>query len=227
MDLIRKAGAARLSNRITGNPRGVIFLGGDIHVGGIYDITVSKPSFKTSCLISSGISKEAGRDFLIGVFVDEDFDIAPGIHANLRTFVNDFSFGVIHAIPTGAGAKILGPITIGAGARVGANSVVINSVAQHRTVVGIPGKVVQVKESGELNPYGVDLNHHLIPDPVADAITCLLDRIRLLEEAVGKGGCLPGGENIEDECFDCGARDVCENHDRIQAAKAARQEVNV
>ena len=108
--LIRKVGAARLSNRISKNPRGVIFLGGDIHVGGIYDITVSKPSFKTSCLISSGISKEAGRDFLIGVFVDEDFDIAPGIHANLRTFVNDFIFRVIHAIPTGAGAKILGSV---------------------------------------------------------------------------------------------------------------------
>jgi serine O-acetyltransferase len=95
-------------------------------------------------------------------------------------------------------------------------------VPQHKTVVGIPGKVVKVSETGELNPYGVDLNHHLIPDPVAGAITCLLDRIRLLEEALGRGGCLPGGEQIEDECFDCGARDVCDNHDSIHAAKRER-----
>ena len=131
-----------------------------------------------------------------------------------------------HSVVVGAGAKILGPITIGAGAKVGANSVVIKNVPQHKTVVGIPGKVVQVQESAELNPYGVDLNHHLIPDPVAGAITCLLDRIRLLEEAVGKGGCLPGGENIEDECFDCGARDVCENHDHIHAVKGERKQGN-
>jgi serine O-acetyltransferase len=129
-----------------------------------------------------------------------------------------------HNVVVGAGAKILGPITLGTGVKVGANSVVINSVPQHRTVVGIPGKVVQVKESGELNPYGVDLNHHLIPDPVAGAISCLLDRIRLLEEALGKG-CIPGGEHIEDECYDCGARDVCENHDRIHADRERRVEM--
>jgi serine O-acetyltransferase len=131
-----------------------------------------------------------------------------------------------HNVIVGAGAKILGPITLGVGVKVGANSVVIKNVPQHKTVVGIPGKVVQVAESGELNPYGVDLNHHLIPDPVADAISCLLDRIRLLEEALGTGGCLPGGQNIEDECFDCGARDVCENHDRIHAAKRPQMGMN-
>lgn len=131
-----------------------------------------------------------------------------------------------HSVVVGAGAKILGPITLGAGVKVGANSVVIKSVPQHKTVVGIPGKVVQMQESGELNPYGVDLNHHLIPDPVAGAISCLLDRIRLLEEAVGKGGCLPGGEHVEDECYDCGARDVCENHDRIHPKQSPYMEMN-
>lgn len=116
-----------------------------------------------------------------------------------------------HGVVVGAGAKILGPITLGANAKVGANSVVIKNVPAHKTVVGIPAKVVQSKEQGTLNPYGVDLNHHLIPDPVAGAISCLLDRIRHLELELGKVGCIPGGEQLDDECYDCEARDVCDD----------------
>jgi len=110
----------------------------------------------------------------------------------------------------GAGAKILGPITLGAGSKVGANSVVIRNVPERQTVVGIPGKVVQVDTVASDNPHGIDLNHHLIPDPVAGAIACLLDRIRLLEDRLGMHGCIPGGEAVEDECDDCEARQVCE-----------------
>ena len=103
-------------------------------------------------------------------------------------------------VVVGAGAKILGPITIGANAKVGANSVVIKDVPDHKTVVGIPAKIVQNKVTSELNPYGVDLNHHLIPDPVAGAINCLLARIRLLEQELGKGGCLLAGAHPADGC---------------------------
>nr|P23145.1 RecName: Full=Probable serine acetyltransferase; Short=SAT [Azotobacter chroococcum (strain mcd 1)]AAA22162.1 serine acetyltransferase [Azotobacter chroococcum] len=88
----------------------------------------------------------------------------------------------------GAGAKILGPITIGANARVGANSVVVQDVPEGCTVVGIPGKVVKLREAGQLNPYGIDLDHHLIPDPVGKAIACLLERIDSLEKRVEAGG---------------------------------------
>ncbi len=111
----------------------------------------------------------------------------------------------------GAGAKILGPITLGAHARVGANSVVISSVPMGKTVVGIPGKVVSNRNSINTSDLeDIDLNHHLIPDPVAEAITCLLDRIRLLEQAVGVHGCLPDGQSPEDECDDCDAKQVCQ-----------------
>ena len=112
-------------------------------------------------------------------------------------------------VVVGAGAKVLGPITLGSNVKVGANSVVIKNVPEHKTVVGIPAKIVQNKVVGELNPFGVDLNHHLIPDPVAGAISCLLDRIRLLEQELGKGGCLPGGTQLEEECYDCDAMEVC------------------
>lgn len=113
-------------------------------------------------------------------------------------------------VVVGAGAKILGPIEIGKGARVGANSVVIAPVPENRTVVGIPGKVVRSsKVAGEQRIDGIDLNHHLMPDPVAEAVSCLLERIRKLEEQVGVHGCLPGGETPEDECRTCDAVQVC------------------
>ncbi|HYQ38037.1 MAG TPA: serine O-acetyltransferase [Pseudomonas sp.] len=93
----------------------------------------------------------------------------------------------------GAGAKILGPIRVGAGARVGANSVVVEDVPAGCTVVGIPGKVVKLREAGELNPYGFDLDHHLIPDPVGKAIACLLERIDGLEKKLEQGGLVAAG----------------------------------
>ena len=114
-------------------------------------------------------------------------------------------------VVVGAGAKILGPIEIGRGARVGANSVVISPVPEGKTVVGIPGKVVRSRAVADKERIdGIDLNHHLMPDPVAEAVGCLLDRIRQLEEQVGVYGCLPGGEKPEDECMDCDAVQVCE-----------------
>ncbi|MGB1109604.1 MAG: serine O-acetyltransferase [Gammaproteobacteria bacterium] len=106
-------------------------------------------------------------------------------------------------VVVGAGAKVLGPITVNDGAKVGANSVVVRDVPASRTVVGIPGKVVRTPDESRANPYGVDLDHHLIPDPVSEAVRCLLDRIRELEAKNGE----PNGEH---ECVECDARDLCE-----------------
>ncbi|MGB1092217.1 MAG: serine O-acetyltransferase [Oceanobacter sp.] len=84
-------------------------------------------------------------------------------------------------VMVGAGAKILGNITVGKNGRVGANSVVVEDVPEGCTVVGIPGKIVKIREAGSPNPFGIDLDHHLIPDPVGKAISCLLTRIDALE----------------------------------------------
>ena len=81
----------------------------------------------------------------------------------------------------GAGAKILGAITIGSRVRVGANSVVVKDVPADRTVVGIPARVVQ-RSAPILTPTdALNLDHHLLPDPVGHTLACLLDRIRALE----------------------------------------------
>jgi len=91
-----------------------------------------------------------------------------------------------NGVLVGAGAKILGPITVGENARVGANSVVISDVPPGMTVVGIPGKTIKDRRERKLIDGKIDLEHHLIPDPVGDAITALLDRIGDLEKRVAK-----------------------------------------
>lgn len=84
-------------------------------------------------------------------------------------------------VVVGAGAKILGAITIGHRVRVGANSVVVKNVPSDRTVVGIPAKVVH-REGPILSPTDeLNLDHHLLPDPVGHTLNCLLDRIKTLE----------------------------------------------
>lgn len=117
---------------------------------------------------------------------------------------------VMDHVVIGAGAKILGPITIGTGSRVGANSVVVRSVADKKTVVGIPARAVNQDEYSERSSQVIDLNHHLIPDPVAEAVSCLLDRIRVLEKSVGVHACLPDNTGPDSECDECDAVQVCE-----------------
>ena len=105
----------------------------------------------------------------------------------------------------GAGAKILGAITLGRGVRVGANSVVVKDVPADRTVVGIPGRVVlRQDDPGPDNIYGINLDHHLIPDPVGRAIACLMERIEVLE-----GRLRQQGEVVDGQCATCSADDLC------------------
>lgn len=78
-------------------------------------------------------------------------------------------------VVVGAGAKILGNITIGRNSYIGGNSVVLRDIPENCTVVGIPGRVV--KQHGErIRPHEHPLDHRL-PDPV-------LDRFRMLEEHI-------------------------------------------
>ena len=132
-----------------------------------------------------------GRFFIdhgAGVVIGETATIGDDVTMYHGVTLGGTSWSVGRRHPTvgdgvliGAGAKILGPISVGPRARIGANSVVIEDVPPEMTVVGIPGRVVreQRRRSG---PDGrIDLEHHLIPDPVGDAISVLIDRIDFLE----------------------------------------------
>ena len=103
--LLRMAGSARLTNTMPDSPRELIFLSGDVHVGCIFDISSTAPEYKAASLTSSGISALAS-DVLVGVYVDEDFAVAPGIRSTLREIVKEFNFGVIQVVFTGDGAEI-------------------------------------------------------------------------------------------------------------------------
>ncbi len=85
-------------------------------------------------------------------------------------------------VTIGSGAKLLGPITVGHGSKVGANSVVIHDVPPNSTVVGNPGHPVRVEGK---RPEGPDADWVHLPDPIADALTGLSSRIAALERAAG------------------------------------------
>ena len=79
----------------------------------------------------------------------------------------------------GAGAKVLGPITIGSFSRVGAGAVVIKDVPPHSTVVGVPGEIVRIK--GERT--GIEaLEHGELPDILAERIEKLEQEMKNLKE---------------------------------------------
>lgn len=83
-------------------------------------------------------------------------------------------------VVVGAGAKVLGNITLGNYSKVGAGSVVINDVPEHATVVGVPGRVVIQKTLGD---NGV-LMHNRIPDPIACELNRLKYEVQELKEIV-------------------------------------------
>ena len=124
----------------------------------------------------------------------------------------------------GAGAKVLGAIRVGDGARIGANSVVMQEVPAGRTAIGIPARLVGERAATvSAGTHGagigkpgmpINLDHHLIPDPVGKAIQCLLDRIDTLETQVrdlsGQPAPVKAGS-----CTVCAAGELCcEEHGR-------------
>jgi len=78
----------------------------------------------------------------------------------------------------GAGAKILGAITIGSCSRVGANAVVVDDIPPDSVVVGIPGHPVHKDKPGVTQP---DLNHNKLPDVIEETLEELIGRVEKLE----------------------------------------------
>ena len=133
-----------------------------------------------------------GSEFFIdhgaGVVIGETVEIGDRVTLFQGVTLGGTGFATGKRHPTvednvtiGSGAKLLGPITIGHGAKIGANSVVIHDVPPHSTVVGNPGHPVRVEGR---RPEGPDTDWLHLPDPVADALRALSDRIAELERTV-------------------------------------------
>jgi serine O-acetyltransferase len=86
-------------------------------------------------------------------------------------------------VTIGSGAKLLGPIEIGHGAKIGANSVVVRDVPPNSTVVGVPGHPVRIDGR---RVEGPDTDWIHLPDPVADAMRALSTRVAELERMVAE-----------------------------------------
>jgi len=97
----------------------------------------------------------------------------------------------------GAGAIVLGAISVGDGARIGSGSVVVKSVPPGATVVGIPGRVVEDRRHPLL-----DLEHGKLPDPVAEAIRFVVEEQEKLEERLKKVEGLTGLASPKDRSGD-------------------------
>jgi len=133
-----------------------------------------------------------------GLFIDHGMGVVIGETAEIGDNVTmlqgvtlggtGFSTGKRHPtvednVTIGSGAKLLGPITIGHGSKIGANSVVIHDVPPNSTVVGVPGHPVRVEGR---RPEGPDADWVHLPDPIADAIKSLSERISTLERKLGQ-----------------------------------------
>lgn len=142
---------------------------------------------------------EIGESFFIdhgsGVVIGETSKVGSNVTLYQGVTLGGTGFQVGKRHPTlednvtvGSGAKLLGPITVGHGSKVGANTVVITDVPPMTTIVGNPGHPVRVEGK---RPEGPDTDWIHLPDPVADAIKGLADRVgeveRTLSELLGRG----------------------------------------
>jgi serine O-acetyltransferase len=84
----------------------------------------------------------------------------------------------------GSNAVILGNIHVGAGAKVGSGSVVVEPVPPGATVVGVPGRVVRINGLRLERQARDILDHAYLPDPVVETLKCLVDRVELLETQI-------------------------------------------
>ena len=88
----------------------------------------------------------------------------------------------------GAGAKVLGAITIGANSRIGANAVVVKSAPANSVVVGVPGQVVLREPTSLAVGEKADLEHGRLPDTITETLTALIAHVESLEKRDNGGG---------------------------------------
>jgi serine O-acetyltransferase len=129
-------------------------------------------------------------DHGMGVVIGETAEIGDNVTLYQGVTLGGTGFATGKRHPTvqdnvtiGSGAKLLGPITVGHGSKIGANTVVIHDVPPNSTVVGNPGHPVRVEGR---RPEGPDADWVHLPDPIADALKSISTRLAALEQAISE-----------------------------------------
>jgi serine O-acetyltransferase len=139
-----------------------------------------------SARIGRGLFIDHGTGVVIGETADIGNDVT--LYQGVTLGGTGFATGKRHPtvqdnVTIGSGAKLLGPITIGHGAKIGANSVVITDVPPNSTVVGNPGHPVRVDGR---RVEGPDADWIHLPDPIAEAMQALSSRVASLERQLAE-----------------------------------------
>lgn len=127
-------------------------------------------------------------DHGMGVVIGETSEIGCNVTLYHGVTLGGTSLDKVKRHPTvgdgvvvGAGAKVLGAITIGDNSRIGANAVVVKPVPPNSVVVGVPGEVIQ-RSKPRRRPELPDLNHGNLPDVIGDSLVSLMNRVDHLEQ---------------------------------------------
>jgi len=137
-----------------------------------------------------------GRRFFIdhgmGVVIGETSEIGDDCMMYHGVTLGGTSWDKVKRHPTlkdgviiGAGAKILGPITLGRNVRVGSNSVVVKSIDDNCTVVGIPGRVLKkkVSDDDQFDSYAASTSSSA-NDPTIQAVNSIIERLSEIDEQI-------------------------------------------
>jgi serine O-acetyltransferase len=139
-----------------------------------------------------------GHNFFIdhgmGVVIGETAEVGNNVTLYHGVTLGGTSLNKVKRHPTlednvvvGAGAKVLGAITIGANSRIGANAVVVKDTPPDSVVVGVPGQVVVREGRKHIPNEKADLEHGSLPDTIGDTLIALIAHVDALEKRVNGG----------------------------------------
>jgi serine O-acetyltransferase len=147
-----------------------------------------------------------GHNFFIdhgmGVVIGETAEVGDNVTLYHGVTLGGTSLNKVKRHPTiedhvviGAGAKVLGAITIGAHSRIGANAVVVKSSSSNSVIIGVPGQII-VRSQGQSNKP--DLEHGLLPDTIGETLSALVAHVEKLEKRLDGHASLVPAMHISD-----------------------------
>ncbi len=139
-----------------------------------------------------------GNNFFIdhgmGVVIGETAEVGNNVTLYHGVTLGGTSLNKVKRHPTleddvvvGAGAKVLGAITIGANSQIGANAVVVKSAPPDSVIVGVPGQVVVREHRIHALHEKADLEHGNLPDTISETLTVLIAHVETLEKRINGG----------------------------------------